>query len=500
MLQSFKRTIIDIETNGLLNDMINFTSMPFKLKASAKLWLIVLTDKDNTSNSIKLTTEDCTKDNLKDALEHTEEIIFHNGIKFDLVALRLFGVLDYEIYFDIKDGKYNGSVFKKPVKITDTLVLSKLLNADRWFGHSLSAWGKQLGDYKTDYRQVCIDKGYIDKNAKPGEEFSIFTEELIPYCIQDTKVTASVYDELMIEKGHFDIDMAYQMELKICDLTIKQEFYGFKFDTLLAKKSVLDLNEKLETIANKVNPILPPKKLNKGEQKDFLPPVRQYKANGDISAFLEKFIVKIGATLSEDKTELYFEGNTFQLPLEPNICLKTTIESDIDDLDHLKSYLIDIGWIPLEWKERDLTKDSKKKKLDSEKLVATIKRYVDNTLNGVFKEARLNILGIPEDLLLTTLLDRKNDFSLKVPVSPSIRIGTEKKLCPNLEDLGDKAEFVSDVVKYLTFKHRRNSIAGGTEDEDGEPTTGFLSLVRDDGRVSTPADTLGANGKYNIEK
>jgi len=34
-------------------------------------------------------------------------------------------------------------------------------------------------------------------------------------------------------------------------------------------------------------------------------------------------------------------------------------------------------------------------------------------------------------------------------------------------------------------------------DEDGEPMTGFLSAVREDGRVPTPADTLGANtGRY----
>ena len=50
--------------------------------------------------------------------------------------------------------------------------------------------------------------------------------------------------------------------------------------------------------------------------------------------------------------------------------------------------------------------------------------------------------------------------------------------------------FVED--QYLTFKHRKNSLAGGKEDEDGSPSTGYLSLVREDGRISTPADTLGA--------
>ena len=75
-----------------------------------------------------------------------------------------------------------------------------------------------------------------------------------------------------------------------------------------------------------------------------------------------------------------------------------------------------------------------------------------------------------------------------------IRIGTEKKLCPNLTKLGEQAEFALDVTEYLTYKHRKNSIAGGKEDEEGSPLTGYLSQVRSDHRISTPADTLGANG------
>jgi DNA polymerase I-like protein with 3'-5' exonuclease and polymerase domains len=52
-------------------------------------------------------------------------------------------------------------------------------------------------------------------------------------------------------------------------------------------------------------------------------------------------------------------------------------------------------------------------------------------------------------------------------------------------------------VHYYTYRHRRNSIAGGVLDEDGDPVTGFLANVREDGRIPTPADTLGANtGRY----
>lgn len=84
-----------------------------------------------------------------------------------------------------------------------------------------------------------------------------------------------------------------------------------------------------------------------------------------------------------------------------------------------------------------------------------------------------------------------------VPTTPKLSVGVEKEICPNLILMGEKAEFVKDVVHYYTYRHRKNSIAGGVLDEDGEPETGFLSAVREDGRVPTPADTLGANtGRY----
>lgn len=496
-LKSFKRIVLDIETNGLLHQLIDFSKMPLKLKSEAKVWLIVLTNKDNPSEKIKLKLDECTRDNLKECFKNTEEVIFHNGVSFDAIFLKLYGILEYKIFYHLDEKGNNGTLFNRPMKITDTLVLSRILNPDRYFGHSLDSWGRYLGEYKTDYRQVCIDAGHISADSPKGHEFREYYPELDSYCEQDTVVTSKILDELITERGRLAIDAAYHMELKICDITLRQEYYGFGFNSDLAKHSVKDLTEKLKAISDSVNPILPPKRLNKGEQKEFNPPSRQFKGNGDISAFLEKFIIKIGATLSEDKASIVFEGNKYDLPLDPNHCLKSEIPSSIDDLDNLKEYLLSLGWIPLEWKERDLLKDSKKKKLSPEKAEAAIHRYVKSTLEGDYKAERLKLLDVKEDKLLSTLLSKQNEFALRVPVSPSIRVGTEKNLCPKLEALGESADFVKDVVLYLTYKHRKNSISGGVTDEDGSPTTGFLALVREDGRISTPANTLGAStGRY----
>jgi DNA polymerase I-like protein with 3'-5' exonuclease and polymerase domains len=76
-------------------------------------------------------------------------------------------------------------------------------------------------------------------------------------------------------------------------------------------------------------------------------------------------------------------------------------------------------------------------------------------------------------------------------------VGVSKELCPNLIALGDKVAFAKDFALYLTYKHRKNSIAGGEiEDMDFDlesPNTGYLAMIREeDGRVPTPSIEVGA--------
>ena len=486
-----KNVILDIEANNLINGLLDFTSRPFKLKDTARLWCIALRNYDDLDDVIFLKLEECTKENLKEALKNVESIIFHNGVNYDAPVLKLFGVLDYTIGYPGQ----SSTLFGKPVKIVDTLIWSKLLNPDRFGGHSLDAWGKRTNNLKQPFREICIEKGYIEKSASKGAEFQEYYPETGIYCIQDTSTTASTLEILNSERVEWGTgwDKAYDVELKLVDLTLKQALFGFHFDMDLAKDCVEELNQTLVNLADKVDPLLPEKMLNKGEQKLYTPPRVQFKQNGDMSAHMLNFIKRLDAKVLEEDNQSYllYDNNKFLLPYTD--CVKTSIKSGIDDLDNLKAYLLDLGWDPLEWKERDLTKDSKKQKLEGDKLYKTIERYVDNTLNGPYKKYRLDILGIEDETDLLTILESKiGGFGIKVPVSPCIRVGTEKKLCPNLEVLGKKAEFAGDVTQYLTYKHRKNSISGGKEDEDGEPLTGYISLVREDGRISTPADTIGA--------
>lgn len=469
-----KRILFDIETNNLLSEGLDYSTLPLKLRSDYYLWCIVFRDLDS-DKVIHLSLSECTKENVKDILKDCTELSGHNIVNFDLPVLKLFGVLDYTVGYPGE----SSTLFGRDVKITDTLVWSKLLNPDRFGGHSLAEWGRRLGNYKQDFHA-----------------FDQYTEEMLEYCIQDTNTNKTLYYELLKEKGNFDWETVYEMELKLVDLTLKQELFGMDFDKELAERNLVELDKLMQERAEKVNPILPKKQMNKGTLSNFTPPKVQLKKDGSPSAALLRFAERVGASVLADMSLLVYKGNQYILP--HNEPLETEEVATIDDLDTVKGYLLSLGWVPSEVKERDLVKNANKTTKNKDQIVETIDRYVEQTRNSVFCELRCDLLGVSIDNLQKELYNRIDGTKpIYVPTSPKLQVGVEKEICPNLIKMGEKAEFVKHVCEYYTYRHRRNSIAGGTVDEDGEPTSGFLSYVREDGRIPTPADTLGANtGRY----
>ncbi len=211
---------------------------------------------------------------------------------------------------------------------------------------------------------------------------------------------------------------------------------------------------------------------------------------------------------------LLYDNKKFKLPYHQP--LKTHCSPALNDHNLVKGFLLDNGWDPSEWKVRDLTKDSKKKVIEESKVIKAIERYARETDEGPYKKFRLEELNYPVNLTFEQINDKllnaykKNKKQLKVITTPMLRVGATKELCPNLEKFihneGEPTEknnskidkaFVKAIVEWHTYSHRKNSISGGTLDEDGEPTKGFLAFVREDGRIGTPADTLGASsGRY----
>lgn len=152
----------DIEGDALLPELENIWCVCFEDLITGKQW-------------------DFTPDNMSQlttflAEEDVTELVFHNGIGYDLPALEKVLKIPYEVEPD--------SILGLEVIHTDTLLLSKLLNPDRNGGHSLGAWGERLGNRKSVFN-----------------DFTRFTPEMLKYCQQDVRVLKAVYIELMKEMG-----------------------------------------------------------------------------------------------------------------------------------------------------------------------------------------------------------------------------------------------------------------------------------------------------------
>lgn len=411
------RKCIDIESNNLLAEMLDYKSLPYKLKPEAKLWCVVITNVD-TGESASAVKEEITKEWIQQNLSDCDVLIAHNGVKFDFLVLWLFGIFEYKIGYLGEQS----TCFGKPITFIDTLILSRLFNPDRRDGHKLEAWGKRTGNFKMDFRELCIEKGYIQRTDPKGTEFQNYCEEMLAYCTQDTITNIDTFLALEKEWKTYDKwDQAIALEHKLADLGIRRETFGFWFDKDLALWCLDDLSQKIKELTERVNPHLPPKPMNKGELSAFTPPQKQITKDNGLTSYITKFAEKIGGNLyqKEDKWYLGYKDKEFELPYhEP---LETEIKANIDDMDHVKMHLISLGWIPSEWRERDLTIDSKKQKLPYEKRIAALKRWLKDTEEGKYKESRLEIVGMSLDEIFVKFSKRlKEDKPVKVPTSPTV--------------------------------------------------------------------------------
>lgn len=414
------------------------------------------------------------------------KVVGHNIINFDLLAIKLW----FKINYSVKYNTWGGS----PVEICDTMILSKVLNPDRFGGHSLAELSSKAGgDVKIDFR----------KNIPEQDRFKTFAADMLYYCIYDNKANTAVYKYLMEEWGDYDKwAEPFTLEQRVADIITRQEHRGFAFNKKQAEDNIADLDQKMEERRLQAEPILPPKPATKGYLKAFIPPKLQFKKNGEPTSNILKFAEKHGGEIVKREEDYYLIalGKEFLLPIssEEPIC-DPTVPATLDDTTHIKDWLVGLGWSPSEYKDKDLTlKSGTKIKKTPEQLEKGIKDYVEQTLASNFCADRCEHLDCTPETLEWKIRDRiakGKGRGLKVLTNPSFTKGQEKDICPNLVELGEKFPYATQIVEYLTFKHRRNSILGGGAewDEDEEDyEKGYLAAVRSDGRIPTPAATCDA--------
>lgn len=539
----------DKEATGLLDETaIDYTASPFKVKPSYKTHCVVFechqtkeiiafhdgpkyvfdgTEIRDIVDGEEYVLEAGYKpveythrplSELADFIKNTpmNKVVAHNQISYDLLSIKLTLGIDYSIGYEVRDRgltTYTSDKWgDKVVKFEDTLVMSKCLNPDRYGGHSLEKLAAGSSTEKFAFRK------HLHNEAK----FKHFAGDMLYYCIFDVKSNTGVYYGLMDGSRNKDLGKpgpnlnnaemyerwrsALTLEHNIAEIITRQEHRGFWFDRELAHKCLDELDVLMEKARVEVDEFgIPPRPATQKFMSDYTPPVTQFKQNGEIGAHLQRFIEKHGGVMTGER-QVAMLGEVYDLPFTPGVPLVTEMASNINDTTHIKNWMVGLGWNPSEYKEKDITVDVKKNKLPRDKLEKAIDRYLDQTFDPLcnFRADRIDHfsdmhMGVYKHSTQTevriALLERAEKRGLKVLTNPSFTVGMDKEMCPNLIELTEKFPFAKALVGYLTYKHRRNSILGGGmdwDDPDEEPEKGYMSYIREDGRVPTPADTCGA--------
>ena len=197
------KIILDIETDGLEPTVI---------------WVVVTKDVDTGKVNSFL-----DKDDFKNYLSTSMEIIGHNIIGYDVPALeKLWGV-------DFTD-----------IKLTDTLIMSRLANPQRLGGHALKNWGDAVGFEKGDYH-----------------DWSNLNDRMIAYCKKDVELTLIVYNKLLEELKTFE-PHALEMELDVAKCLEQQRVNGWLIDERKADMLHAKLCEKKQDLIDKVHETFKP--------------------------------------------------------------------------------------------------------------------------------------------------------------------------------------------------------------------------------------------------
>jgi len=181
-------------------------------------------------------------DGLWDYLKDADLIAAHNGIGFD---------------FPLLNKLWGTKIGLK--KAYDTLVVSRLLEPTREQGHSLDAWGKELGVQKLDYKatwQWMMNR----REEYDGECFDKPLEGLLEfYCRRDVRVLDLLFNHLTdgINSKGFSLD-SVALEHQVAAIIKKQETNGFKLDVVHATCLLSDLKLKMGVIYDKMQELYPP--------------------------------------------------------------------------------------------------------------------------------------------------------------------------------------------------------------------------------------------------
>ena len=203
-----RKLAFDIETDGIFATKVHCI---VAIDIDTKEQFVFRSDKGNLYGFINLLV-DCS------------ELIGHNIIGYDVPTL--------ERLMDVSFGE---------ITLTDTLVMSRLANPSRVGGHSLKNLSRGSDDEKTHY-----------------EDWSVLTDEMVEYCIQDVVATVGVYRRLCAELKKFSPE-SIRLEHQVQTIIQRQVRHGWLLDEQKCYMLLAELKERKFQLEDEVHKRFRPK-------------------------------------------------------------------------------------------------------------------------------------------------------------------------------------------------------------------------------------------------
>ena len=295
------RTVFDIEANGLY-------------KQADRIWMLCGED-INTGITYDYCDYNSGCKPLKEfkwLLDESEVIIGHFILGYDLPMLK----------------KVFGWEPRKSQRIQDTLVMSQVLNYNRFYNgkHNLETWGEHFGIPKPEH-----------------ENWMEYSDEMLHRCRTDRTINVKVYKQLSAEfktlvakkpPGLATIGQSLRNEQDVLKFCTEASISGWPFDKPAAEIVMADIQKEMNEVEEAIEPLLrlQVKAVDKGPKEP------KWVANGKYSVVTARMF------------DINPEEGLADFPLVMGSFSRIEFtKPGMGQLDAVKELLYSIGWEPDDW-------------------------------------------------------------------------------------------------------------------------------------------------------